>query len=177
MKEFVVVLGYGCDLTDDLKNYLQEVAKYVQKNLGNVIVVTSGGFTQKETKPEVSEAGMMMDYLVKSGVPWFRIVPETHSQSTIDNLFCTSLIFQRVSEGIDWRVVIFCDSIRKFKVKVEAKYFYKGDFEVIGIDFNRSLTEKLYQWFFATPVELLLFRMDNLRRFFSNYRSERNRKK
>ncbi|MEX1014063.1 MAG: YdcF family protein [Candidatus Paceibacterota bacterium] len=172
MKEWIIVLGYGCVLTKDLKNYLQKVAEYVKEN-PFLYIITCGGFTERKSNPGVSEAGMMRKYLMELGIPSVKILEENRSQTTIENIYNVSEILDLFSEEYQ-DVVIFCDSTRKFKVKQEAKHFLNLRFKIYGVDFNRTLKEKIFQWFIATPLEMIIFRIPLLRDAFTTSRFKRN---
>ncbi len=58
----VVVLGYGCHLTQPMKNYLDSVISFVKRN-GVTAIVATGGYTNRKSAPGISEAGMMASYL------------------------------------------------------------------------------------------------------------------
>lgn len=80
----VVVLGYGCHLTEPMKNYLDSVASFVATNSVTAIVAT-GGYTNRKSAPGVSEAGMMAAYLKGRGVITSVILEET-AVTTNENL-------------------------------------------------------------------------------------------
>ncbi len=83
--DYIIVLGaqvYENGPSAVLKYRLDEAAEYMEENTGTVCIV-SGGQGQNETRPE---AEVMAEYLVKKGVPEERIIKETESKTTKQNV-------------------------------------------------------------------------------------------
>jgi len=84
-REVLIVNGYGCTLTPDLKRYLDTVLAYARSNRERIAyIICSGGFTDPEL-PKISEADLMADYLQARGVK-IPVMREKNSYSTYDNL-------------------------------------------------------------------------------------------
>ena len=135
----VIVLGYGCDI-GTVRGYLDWAAEEISAIPGEVIVITSGGFTNPGQFPGISEAGMMAGYLQGLGLS-AEIVREELAATTEENLRnCFSVIE-------NWRVrhiVVLCDSARRWRVVFLAKrIFATKRVEVRGFDFCRPLRERM----------------------------------
>jgi hypothetical protein len=148
----VVVLGYGCHLTEPMKCYLNSVVSFVETN--NVAaVVTMGGYTNRKSAPGISEAGMMAAYLKARGIETPIILEET-AVTTNENLRSVAgIIHERRFAG--HRVVIFSDGARRFKVKVLARLILGRWTEVKTYELTKGLVAKLKQVFVATPLDVL----------------------
>lgn len=151
-KELIVVLGYGCHLHEEMKNYLKLVAGWI-RNRGDVVVITTGGFTNLVSAPGVSEASMMAGYLFRVGVD-VPIILEERARTTKENLLN---VRENLYRG-DLRpqsITIFGDSIRGFKVRVLAKAIFKvRPINFIGYDLTKSWESKVKQMLIGTPVEI-----------------------
>lgn len=148
----VVVLGYGCHLTEPMKCYLNSVVSFVKTN--NVLaVVTTGGYTNRKSAPGINEAGMMAAYLKERGVET-PIILEKTAVTTNENLRSVAeIIRERRLAG--HRLVIFSDGARSFKVKVLARLILGRWPEVKTYELTRGLVAKLKQVFVATPLDVL----------------------
>lgn len=162
----VVVLGYGCHLTEPMKNYLDSVISFVERN-GVTAIVATGGYTNRKSAPGISEAGMMASYLKECGVKIPIILEET-SVTTNENLRSVGRIIRERRLAVQ-RVVIFSDSARSFKVKVLARLILGRWPEVRTYELTKGLVAKFKQIFVATPLDVLasqfpLFEKMELRR-------------
>ncbi len=148
----VVVLGYGCHLTQPMKNYLDSVISFVKRN-GVTAIVATGGYTNRKSAPGISEAGMMASYLKERGVKT-PIILEEASVTTNGNLRSVDRII-REQHLVDQRLVIFCDRARSFKVKILARLILGCWPEVRTYELTKGLVAKIKQIFVATPLNLL----------------------
>lgn len=176
--EVVIICGYGCHLTPKIREYLQRVAYHLD-GVPHALVIPSGGPTNEKSLPGVSEAGIMEQYLRALGVTRV-IVCEGGSVTTLQNLRYAREIMRlpqlckRLSASP--KVTIFCDSIRAFKVRYLARRVLRGAaLQIIGCDFHRSLRDKLYQFFAATPAEMLSYYFPSLERRMCEARLALNR--
>ncbi|MBI2024818.1 MAG: YdcF family protein [Candidatus Harrisonbacteria bacterium] len=161
--ENVLICGYGCHLTKDLKNFLQFVVQHLASAGSSVgLVITSGGYTNQKTAPGVCEAMLMKNYLHRLGVQQ-PIICEDEAVTTHDNLRFTAELLQKLSQN-SFPLKIFCDSIRKFKVRFLAKRIFSNRITVSGYNFDRPTKEKIRQYCIATPLEILAFYVPCLER-------------
>ncbi|MEK7452755.1 MAG: ElyC/SanA/YdcF family protein [Patescibacteria group bacterium] len=148
----VVVLGYGCHLTEPMKHYLDLVIDFSE--ISDVVaIVTTGGYTNRKNAPGVSEAGMMADYLKECGV----VVPLILEESSVTTNQNLQSITRVISErNFDYkRLVIFCDGARSIKVKILARLILGHWPEVMTYELTKSFIAKLKQLFIATPFDVL----------------------
>lgn len=148
----VVVLGYGCILTDRVKGYLDKVIDFVQ-NSNVSAIITTGGFTNPKEAPGVSEAKMMADYILFKGAVRAPIVLEEDAFTTNENLKNCALIYKQRFSGKP--VVVFCDRARIIKVKVLFRLAFGFWPEVKYYEITKGLSEKLRQIIIATPLDIL----------------------
>lgn len=148
----VVVLGYGCHLTEPMKKYLDLVISFARA--GNVAaIITTGGYTNRKSAPGVSEAGMMATYLKKRSVATPIILEET-AVTTNENL--RSIIRIACERRLtNKRVVVFCDSARSFKVRILARLIIGRWPEVRTYELTKGLVAKIKQLLVATPLSVL----------------------
>lgn len=150
----VVVLGYGCHLTDPVRKYLNSVVKYVKRDHRVSLIITSGGFTARKSAPGVSEAGMMAEYLRSQDLT-IPILLEQESRTTKENFLHVRTKTEQ--EPAFREIVIFCDSCRRFKVFVFALYYLRRWPTIKTYDLTKSWKAKLRQVCMATPLDLLSF--------------------
>lgn len=148
----VVVLGYGCHLSLEMKKYLDGVVRFSQTNKVTAII-TTGGFTNKKSAPGVSEAGMMAEYLKRHGIT-APIYLEERATTTYENILMVArIVHERQIE--DCHMVIFCDESRRFKVKIFAWSIFGYWPTISTYDLTKNLAEKIKQIFIATPLDVL----------------------
>lgn len=148
----VVVLGYGCHLTEPMKKYLGLVASFVED--GNVAaIITTGGYTNRKSAPGVSEAGMMAAYLKECGVATPILLEET-AVTTNENLRSVIRI-ARERQIAEKRVVIFCDSARSLKVRILTRLILGRWPEIRAYELTSGLVAKIKQLLVATPLDVL----------------------
>lgn len=148
----VVVLGYGCHLTEPMKKYLDSVILFVAKNRV-VAIIATGGYTNRKSAPVISEAGMMADYLKERGV----VVPillEELAVTTNENLRGVAKITSE-RKLAHARTVIFCDDARSLKVRILARLVLGYWPEVATYKLTNGLVAKIKQLFIATPLDIL----------------------
>jgi len=152
-KELVVVLGYGCHLHEEMKNYLRLVADWL-RNRNDVVVITTGGFTNPVSAPGVSEAMMMAEYLLKIELD-APIIVEEQARTTKENLLnVRRILYEQNLQPKS--ITIFGDGIRGFKVRVLAKAIFKvRPIKFIGYDLTKRWKSKVKQMLIGTPVEIL----------------------
>lgn len=148
----IVVLGYGCHLTESVKKYLDSVVLFVAINKVTAII-TTGGYTNRKTAPGISEAGMMADYLKQSGVVAPILLEET-AVTTNENLRSVIRI-AREQQLTDKRVVVFCDSARSFKVRILARLILGHWPEFRTYELTKGLVAKIKQLLVAMPLDVL----------------------
>lgn len=145
----ILVCGYGCHLSQKLRDYLLFVARYA-KGCPDATVVVSGGFTNRKTAPGVSEAKLMKDFLVVSGVT-NRIVMDEKALTTLDNVrFAIGIIINPEQSTL----TILCDGTRALKVRLIVMARIRVPVRIVPFDFGRSMRNKVFQYMLFTPVEV-----------------------
>jgi len=148
----VVVLGYGCHLTEPMRKYLDYVVSFVSTN-DVAAVVTTGGYTNRKSAPGVSEAGMMAAYLKEQGIT-VPIILEENSVTTNENLHGVARIM-REQQLTNKRVIIFCDNARNLKVKILARLILGRWPKTKTYGLTKGLIPKIKQLVIATPLDIL----------------------
>ncbi|OQX71552.1 hypothetical protein B6D52_00990 [Candidatus Parcubacteria bacterium 4484_255] len=173
MKDILlVVLGYGCYLNAGMREYLNSVIDFV--NVNEVTrIITTGGFTNPNGAPGVSEAGMMAKYLSKNiSTP---IILEENARTTTENLKGVKSILQQNPELTHCNIVIFCDSCRSLKVKIIARSILKLWPRVIACDLTKRISKKMKQLFVATPLDVVALWVPFLEKMEIKRREKRNK--
>ena len=148
----VVVLGYGCHLTESMKKYLDLVVSFIKAENVAAIIAT-GGYTNRKSAPGISEAGIMATYLKECGVT-MPILLEKTAVTTNENLRSVARI-TREQQLANRRIVIFCDSARSFKVKILARLILGRWPEIRVYELTSGLATKIKQFLVATPLYVL----------------------
>jgi len=170
--KFVIVCGYGCLITDRVRDYLEDVVGCLRANPTAVVIVT-GGFSNQRSMPCISEAWVMDNYMKSRDIA-NPVIQDDRAVTTLEEIQNAAHII--VSKN--WRndddpvanVVIFCDRIDRFKIQYLARRIFCGEvptpmyFEVRGHNFKRSIRERLHQYLIATPLEILSHDFDRLAR-------------
>lgn len=151
VKELIVVLGYGCHLHQRMRNYLRLVANYAMSK-DDVIIITTGGFTNPVSAPGMSEARIIGEYLIKLGVET-TILLEEEARTTKENLMNVRSLLSKLNLSPQ-SITIFGDKIRGFKVKFLARKIFKRELKFIGYDLTQDWKAKARQILIGTPVEI-----------------------
>jgi uncharacterized SAM-binding protein YcdF (DUF218 family) len=97
--DYVIVLGAqvrGRRITKSLKARLNTAIDYLSKN-SDTMVIVSGGKGQGEA---ISEAEAMKGYLVEHGIQEDRIIMESQSTNTYENIFYSKKLIQGTNRNI-----------------------------------------------------------------------------
>ena len=148
----VVVLGYGCHLTEPMSKYLDCVVSFVETNDVAAIIAT-GGYTNRKSAPGISEAGMMAAYLKGQGIT-VSVFLEEDAVTTNENLRGVARIAHE-RRLADKRIVIFCDNARSLKVKILARLILGHWPETKTYELTKGLVAKIKQLVIATPLDIL----------------------
>lgn len=148
----VVVLGYGCHLTEPMEKYLDLVVSFAETDSVSAIIAT-GGYTNRKSTPGISESGIMATRLKERGVA-LPIVLEETAVTTNENLRGVARI-AREQKLADKRIVVFCDSARSFKVRILARLILGRWPEIRTYGLTKGLVAKPKQIIVATPLDVL----------------------
>ncbi len=120
-EKIVLVLGSGIDgtvPTPMLKERLEKALNYYHKNPKAMIIV-SGGQGKGE---DIPEAKAMATYLIQGGVPEALIFEENKSKNTLENIFFSKKIIEKIApQKQDIKVVIITTDFHTFRAKSIAK--------------------------------------------------------
>lgn len=158
-QNIIVVLGYGCHLTEKLDKYLEECALVIGiKKPRNVVF--SGGKTAGKTLPGVSEAQVMANYINKCNLGYQpTIMLEEDSITTEQNLRFTKELFCNHAASLGFPksrdIMIFCDTAREQKIKVLARIIWGFRPNCATHDFTKSPLGRLGQYLIATPLDVI----------------------
>lgn len=118
--DYLLILGAGLQGEQPkaiLENRLLTGLHYLNKN-PYIPVVVSGGQGRGET---ISEAEAMRRYLLKNGIRENRILLETHSRSTAENLLFTSEILTIQKETIPLKILIVTSNFHMLRASFLAE--------------------------------------------------------
>lgn len=119
-----IVCGFGCHLKPEVKFYLDRVAQLIDDYKLD-IVISSGGYSQKKSAPNISEANVIDEYLRRSrmgkrGVSFFL---EYDSLTTFENIRNGTRKLKDAETEVDF-LVVFTDSLRALRVKFLVDRFF-----------------------------------------------------
>jgi len=157
-KIIVVILGYGCHLTDNLKNYLDKAIKFIKKDKNSIhLVICSGGFTNQKTAPGVSEAMLMAKYLLDHYVRT-PLAFDSLPISTNENVKNIKKFLTKNSPD-QYQITIFCDSSHSLKVKLASLFILGFWPKTITHDLTQNFFLKVKQILINTPLNLLAIKI------------------
>jgi len=151
--EVVIVCGYGCILNEELKGYLNKVAKFLLKNRP-AILIFSGGATQKKSAPGKTEADVMYSYITsglgldlnmiaeRSGSVWI----EVGGYTTHGNISGARDLLTKHQVGMCSKITIFCEAHRAPNVVMLARHFLSP-----FVNSNKDIVVKTASWELADP--------------------------
>lgn len=172
VQHIVIVCGYGPELTDSLKVYLDEVVAFCKAYRPGVLICC-GGCSRQRTRPGVSEAEVMMEYLkskLQGGAcPWWRFLDES-SLTTIENIQNAQEILGKYNL-LDNRseISIFCNTSKGFVIKRLARHFFPQMMVVIEPIYWKVEDPWLMQAL-VNLYTLAAIRIPALARFYRNLR-------
>ncbi|GHA29038.1 membrane protein [Streptomyces spiroverticillatus] len=120
--DFVVVLGSGLirnKVPPLLAGRLDKGRRVYESQLaagGSPMLVTSGGQGPDEDRPE---GQAMAEYLIEAGVPEDRIIQETRSRTTEENLAFSGALMRDVDPG--YRCVVVTNNYHAFRAALMAR--------------------------------------------------------
>lgn len=118
--DYIIVLGcslYGDIPSRTLKMRLDTAFEYAKRYPDTVIVV-SGGQGNDETVPE---SFAMAKYLIDKGISGERIIQESQSRNTIQNLANTKEILDNINGNDDYSTALVTSGFHIFRSKITAK--------------------------------------------------------
>lgn len=157
-KTIVAVLGYGCHLNPGMERYLNTVAHFVNINETEKIVL-AGGFTNSQSAPGISEAGMMQQYLKRKIST--QMILEESSRTTTENLKSIKKVIEE-QKLENYSLIIFCDSCRSLKVRLIARFTFGFWPQIKTYQLTKSLIQRAKQILLATPLDCLAFWIPSL---------------
>jgi len=153
-RPYVAVLGYGCNPEGrKIKDYIYFACNNaVFSSLGRETpIIFSGGFTDPNNFPGISEA-MMMEKIAREEIgcvnPMYR---EEESITTIQNIRNIKKLWIEHRYDKDSVAIlsekpecIICDKDRAQKVSYIARCIFREDISIKGFDFGRTKKEKIF---------------------------------
>lgn len=158
-KALVVVLGYGCHLTEKMQRYLDGVVAFV-KNNSVAWVIATGGYTNKKSAPKMSEAEVMANYLRRHGIA---VITENAARTTVEN-------FEGIAKIICRRnirptsIVVFCNKTHATKARVIGRAILGVWPEIKPADVLGTSGKEICKQVIATPLDVLSLWIPFIRR-------------
>ena len=131
-EDAVIVLGAGIqgeEVSESLRNRLDVVMRYYQKN-SKVIIIVSGGQGPQEI---ITEALAMERYLLEQGVPAEQIIKEQMATSTWENFLYSKEILDRQFSGA-YKVAFISSDYHIYRAKLIAKSIGFAEITYLGSD-------------------------------------------
>lgn len=97
--DYILVLGAqirGREITNSLKKRLDTAVSYLEKNNGTKVIVSGG----KGNGEDISEAEAMRKYLLEKGISDEKILVETESTNTYENIIYSKAFLETGNESV-----------------------------------------------------------------------------
>lgn len=117
--KYIIVLGaavYGTEPSISLKNRLDAAVAYLRENTDTVVIVSGG----QGSGEDISEAECMYRYLIHKGIEKDRIIMESDSTSTMENLVFSKALIEKGGEQVDL-IGIVSSSYHLYRAKKMAE--------------------------------------------------------
>lgn len=136
-----IVCGYGSNLDEQLKQYVNSVMKYaIAHKINNLIF--SGGYTFK--KSTISEARLMSSLIVEPRSD-ITILLEEKALTTLHNLIYSKELTESLNEK-EYDLYVFCDQVRFIKAYLLSKILFKHrNIKIIKVARKEVLTAYILQ--------------------------------
>jgi len=136
-RHIVIVNGYGCHLNTPLMPYLDRVVRFINEVPTDMVLqlIFTGGPTQQDSAPGVTEAHLMSEYVTKHPdrrrVQFMSLEEET-AFTSYDNISKAAELIRNTAPdlGIEasWKykstkITIFCEATRSANVIMLARHF------------------------------------------------------
>ncbi|MEK7659222.1 MAG: ElyC/SanA/YdcF family protein [Patescibacteria group bacterium] len=174
-RHIVIVSGYGCHLTPELKEYLDRVIRFCNEHQPDCLIFC-GGFTNRKTAPDISEAKLMKEYVVPSLKYKLEFVfNEDDSYTTFYNIKNATRIMRadRLLQETT-KLTTFCETTRGLKLDVLARRFFgrRATIETVSWETaspSKQVASIFYNWV-ATIFSPLAYFPSTIRSMLSNIR-------
>lgn len=155
---FIVVLGGGIDLRGNIPNYVYtrlDKAIKLYKELGLSILVSGKySFLYSSSKPPITEASKMFQYLVAKGVPEKNIIKEEFSKDTVGNAYYVKkYIFLPKREN---KAIIVTSDFQIPRVEYIFNKIFGSDYKLKFVSVKSFLSRQEKKKVFQRQKELLL---------------------
>ena len=144
----LIVCGYGCHLVPELCGYLDRVLRFCNENRPDCLIFC-GGFTQRKTAPDKSEAGVMKEYVM----PKLQYTPklvyvEDDSYTTPDNIENAE---RKLRDVWFHELTVFCEATRALKIDLLVRHFFgrRANIETASweqMSPAKQIVSTLYDW-------------------------------
>jgi hypothetical protein len=156
----VIVLGYDHNLTEKYKHYLHLATEMIKKNRAEV-VLTTGSYEGKH-EGYTDEAAFIKDYFLRHKIS-AEIIADPLGITTLQNLKnAKKMVAER--EIQPEKIIICCEGIRLFKVKVLGYLIFKRKLEFVYWGLIEKRRDIFYEKFWNTPRDILGFFLPFLER-------------
>jgi len=167
----LVVLGYGCHLTEGLKGMLDRVLEFdLTRGMNVEAIFATGGFTNQRSAPGISEAQLMRDYLHRNRALHPVYIDES-AITTEDNIRALKNFIEHGYVGgiksiQDLNVMVFCDRLHHKKTsKMMSRIFGKDSrFVIIGFKIIEPTLKNIITQSVALHLDILAMDYDFFRR-------------
>lgn len=166
-------------MTGDTIKYLDRVVKFCNRESPDVIIF-SGGYTNRKTAPDLSEAEMMHRYVIKRlplcCLPFYRhVLLEKGSYTTPESVINVAAVIRQCNllPAENVKFTVFCNTSRSIAVDLLYRRFIGRRPDIEAIDWEMESPELqivglLYAWL-VSKIPLLV----RIHRFFRIRRSMR----
>ena len=147
----VIVLGYGYNLTQNYKRYLDMAQKTIRKNHAEV-VITTGSY--KGNKLDFTdEAAFICDFLHSHGVN-AQIITDPNGITTLQSIKDAKKILDQGMFRAK-KIIICCEKNRCLKVRVLGFLEFKKIVELKSSELIKNRRDRWYEKYWNTPRDIL----------------------
>ena len=147
----VIVLGYNHNLTSRYKHYLDLAYKTIEKNRAEIVLTT--GSYEGNREDFTDEAAFIAAYLRQHKIT-AEIIADSQGITTMQNLMDAKKMMAE-KEINTKKIIICCEGIRRFKVKVLGYLVFKRKLELVCWDLIENRRDRLYEKYWNTPRDIL----------------------
>ena len=147
----VIVLGYDHNLTNRYKHYLDLACETIKKNRAEMVLTT--GSYEGRREDFTDEAAFIVSYLLQHKIT-AEIIADPQGITTLQNLKdAKKMMAEKEIEAK--KIIICCEGIRRFKVKVLGHLVLRRRVELVCYELIEKRRDRLYEKYWNTPRDIL----------------------
>ncbi len=154
------MLGYDHNLTTKYKHYLDLAIETIRKNQAEIVLTT--GSYEGNREDYTDESAFIKEYLHQHKIA-AEIIADPQGITTLQN-FKDAKKLMAEREIDPERIIICCEGIRLFKIKVLSYLVLKRRLKFVAYELIENRRARLYEKYWNTPHDILGFFLPFLER-------------